>query len=148
MISLYFSIPIILEIVTEFQTLLDKVVTADSDQIQNISLLGEQLQTNRVSQVLAAGEVCEDEGAVREVVRGVVRGLVSVPDLTINMLGVDQSQLADWLYPPQYCRLVLRNLAQCLRSSSSSHLAPSGLCSQLYHRLASTYPDHVRTCRP
>ena len=43
-------------LLTELQTLLDKVVTADSDQMQNISLLGEQLQSNRLSEVLASGE--------------------------------------------------------------------------------------------
>ena len=135
---------------TEFQTLLDKVLTADSDQLQNISLLGEQLHTNRVSQVLAAGEteVCgDDDGAVKDLVRSLVRSLVSVPDRTINMVGLDQTQLADWLYPAHYCRLVLRNLARSLRSTSSQ-LSSSGLCSQLYQGLASTYPDHVLSCRP
>ena len=110
-------------LLTELQTLLDKVVTADSQQMQNISLLGEQLQTNRLSEVLAAGET--ETNVDERVVREVVRGLVSVPDRTINMLGVSQSQLEDWLYPPQYCRLVLRNLARCLRSCSSLSSSPS-----------------------
>ena len=135
---------------TELQTLLDKVVTADSDQTRNISLLGEQLHTNRLSEVLAAGEI--EAGGDERVVREVVRALVSVPDRTINMLGVSQSELEDWLYPPQYCRLVLRNLARCLRSCSShpttTTTTSTGLCSQLYHCLASTYPDQVLACQP
>ena len=54
-------------VLTEFQTLLDKVVTADSDQTRNISLLGEQLHTNRLSEVLAAGET--EAGGDERVVR-------------------------------------------------------------------------------
>ena len=129
---------------SEFQALLDRVLTSDRHQMENISLLGERLQGNHVSCVLASVErdLAMSSGAVCHMVRSVV----SVPDRTINTIGTDQSNLPDWLYPAQYCRLLLRNLALCLRSCSSLE-AGSGLTSQLYESLYCCYPDHVLSCR-
>ena len=129
---------------SEFQALLDRVLTSDRHQMENISLLGERLQGNHVSRVLASVE--RDLAMSSSAVSHMVRSVVSVPDRTINTIGTDQSNLPDWLYPAQYCRLLLRNLALCLRSCSSLE-AGSGLTSQLYESLYCCYPDHVLSCR-
>ena len=98
--------------VRELRTILSGVMRPGPGQSSSIRDLGDCLQQNKLSRILAetAADISDDNS-------GVVKDLVNVPDRVINNIGVDQTKLPDWIYPGHFCDLILRNIALTLRDS-------------------------------
>ena len=98
--------------VRELRTILSRVMRPGPGQSLSIRDLGDCLQQNKLSRILAetAADISDDGSDV-------VKDLVHVPDRVINNIGVDQTKLPDWIYPGHFCDLILRNIALALRDS-------------------------------
>ena len=109
--------------VRELRTILSGVMRPGPGQSSSIRDLGDCLQQNKLSRILAetAADIIDDGSDVVKNISDdnseVVKDLVNVPDRVINNIGVDQTKLPDWIYPGHFCDLILRNIALALRDS-------------------------------
>ena len=84
-----------------------------TDQIHCIDQFGTFLLSNKLSEFLVNFSITRTvaDGDLRIL----VKDLVSVPDRTVGVIGTNQSQLPDWIFPAQFCSQILRNIALSLR---------------------------------
>jgi len=133
------------------QNLISKACRPGLDQISCIDQLGTFLLTNKLSEFLVTladtSTVPAGESSI------LVKDLVSVPDRTVGVLGTNQSQLPDWIFPAQFCSHILRNVALSLRTLNEQDDKDdqgendfSKISSSLIQRLTDIMPGFVGSC--
>ena len=128
---------------SELQSLVTGATTPGPHQAAALASLGTFLHEDKLSQLLrdlAVSGPAEHAALVRE--------LVSVPDRTVNMLGLEPRLLPDWVFPATYCGLLLRSLARAARSLDTAHQdsADTAVLASLLQQLHAVMPDYVASC--
>ena len=99
--------------VSAVSNLILKACRPGTDQIHCIDQFGTFLLSNKLSEFLVNFSITRT--AADGDLRILVKDLVSVPDRTVGVIGTNQSQLPDWIFPAQFCSQILRNIALSLR---------------------------------
>ena len=127
----------------ELQQLISAACRPGPDQISSIDSLGSFIKEGKISEVLV--DIADTNNNDSDLDK-LVKDLVSVPDRTINIIGINQDDLPDWIYPAQYCDQLLRNTALALRVVESKDDVDIEVFTSLLQNMFTVMTSYVEAC--
>ena len=126
------------------QQLISAACKPGPDQISNIDSLGGFIKQGKISEVFV--DIADTESDQHDCdLDKLAKDLSSVPDRTINILGTNQEELPDWIYPGQYCDQLLRNTALALRLVEDKEHFNIDVLVKLLQSLFTLMPGYVES---
>ena len=119
------------------------VLQPGARQGASIRELGEFLRENKLGFFLTQFAL---ENRDTKDLQEFIRDLVSVPDRTINAIGINVKELPDWIFPSRFCGEILRNLSLSLRDIKDHQEVDIEIHIVLSQQLFILLPDSVTSC--
>ena len=108
--------------------------------------MGEFLRDDKFSLLLSQFALENHDEQQRQDLHDFIRDLVSVPDRTVNVIGINIRELPDWIFPARFCDEILRNLSLSLRHIEAYEIVDMDIHIMLPQQLFTLLPDFVISC--